>query len=72
MMRPSRYVSLEEDIAYELAELAVLLHKRGFLESYQHLVRARDCLLVVLDNDALSLIKGNPIPTYEQQGYVPV
>lgn len=43
-----------EYIAYQLADIAVQLHKRGFFEPYQHVIKARNALLVTLDNEELS------------------
>jgi len=42
-------LSIEEDIASKLAELAIRLHKCGLSDPYKKVVRARDALLVILD-----------------------
>jgi hypothetical protein len=42
-------LNTEEDVACQLADLALQLHKRGLMEPYQHVVKARDSLLLVLD-----------------------
>ncbi|MFA5040462.1 MAG: hypothetical protein WC464_02365 [Bdellovibrionales bacterium] len=49
-------LSTEEDVACQLADLALQLHKRGWVGPYKHVVKARDVLLLALDggkaNDA--------------------
>lgn|GEM_PF-3851397 len=57
-METIRSVSLEEEIAYHLAEIAVHLHKCGLNKSYRHVVKARDNLLLALDKKNLVVRRG--------------
>ncbi|MFA4994285.1 MAG: hypothetical protein WC521_03165 [Bdellovibrionales bacterium] len=51
---------MEESIAYELADIAVKLHKNGLVEPYEKVVKARDVLLLILDE------KATPVPEQEK------
>lgn len=42
-------LSIEECVVYELARIAVQLHKNGMIRHYRQLVEARDALLLSLD-----------------------
>jgi hypothetical protein len=51
-MKSVQNVDEIELIAYQLVELAIRLHKRGFIETYQQLIKTRDNLLHILDEEA--------------------
>jgi len=49
IMRLTCTLSIEEDIAFQLASLALRLHRCGLSGPCKKVVRARDALLVILD-----------------------
>ncbi len=66
-------LSAEEDVACQLAEIALQLHKRGWVVPYKHIIKARDVLLLGLDDRmAQSIVrkkavKSAPAPAYAAQ-----
>lgn len=55
-------ISVGENVAARLTELALLLSKAGFIEPYAQVIRARNSLLDILDaDDGLSLDEKVPL-----------
>lgn len=55
-----RVPSAEEQIAYQLADIGLKLHKLGRVESYKQVIEARNNLLMLLDSEPLPQSRATP------------